>query len=312
MVSHRYWTASLDRPPTAIGGTVRIRGNAYTITASRRSSFTGMVPVLSPELWLTASASLDVEPVGMHDTIPSPTGTTRLDRRADRWLFMRARLKPGTTIDGARANLTMLISGINAAIRSPQGSPPYAQGDQRRAFSPDGRPDRGADRRRDDDRLRPGTAHRVRERREHAAGRASGRQKEIGIRLAIGASRARLVQQLITESVTLSLLGALSGTLLAWWLTSAVASMSLPLPIRSSSTCGSTAACCRSRSSRRVSPPCWPARARDPDAEADCHGRSARRDDRLAGGRAALVGTGRAGRRTDGRHHPACSSLARC
>ena len=55
-------------------------------SASRPSDFSGMVPVLSPELWIPASASLDVEPVGMHDTMPSPTGTTRLDRRADRWL----------------------------------------------------------------------------------------------------------------------------------------------------------------------------------------------------------------------------------
>ena len=61
--------------------------------------------------------------------------------------------------------------------------------------------------------------------------RASSRQKEIGIRLAIGASRGRLVRQLVTESLVISLLGAIGGTLLAWWLTSAVASLSLPLPI---------------------------------------------------------------------------------
>jgi predicted lysophospholipase L1 biosynthesis ABC-type transport system permease subunit len=61
--------------------------------------------------------------------------------------------------------------------------------------------------------------------------RASSRQKEIGIRLAIGASRGRLMRQLITEAAVLSLLGACAGMLLAWWITSAVASLSLPLPI---------------------------------------------------------------------------------
>ena len=41
--------------------------------------------------------------------------------------------------------------------------------------------------------------------------RASGRQKEIGIRLAIGASRGRLLRQLLTESLVLAALGAVAG-----------------------------------------------------------------------------------------------------
>ena len=61
--------------------------------------------------------------------------------------------------------------------------------------------------------------------------RASARQKEIGVRLAIGASRGRLVRQLVTEALVISLLGAVAGTLLAWWVTTMAASVSLPLPI---------------------------------------------------------------------------------
>src|SRR5262249_10569458 len=61
--------------------------------------------------------------------------------------------------------------------------------------------------------------------------RASGRQKEIGIRLAIGASRARLVQQLVTESVVLAAFGAAGGGALAWLMTRGVANIQLPIPI---------------------------------------------------------------------------------
>ena len=232
MVSRRYWARELGSAPDAVGRTLRIRGQSYTIVGVAPGSFNGMVPILAPEMWLPVSASLDVEPVGMHDAIPSPTGTTRLDRRADRWLFMRGRLKPGKTIDNARANLTLLASRLAA-------DNPLTNKDRRIALKPTS-----------DVHFHPSldpvvvpiaTALMVvvglvlliacANVASMLLARASGRHKEIGIRLAIGASRGRLMRQLVTEAVVLALLGAIAGTLLAWWITSGVASMSLPLPI---------------------------------------------------------------------------------
>jgi predicted permease len=47
--------------------------------------------------------------------------------------------------------------------------------------------------------------------------RAAGRTKEIAVRLAVGASRGRLIRQLLTESLVVALIGGVAGTILAWW-----------------------------------------------------------------------------------------------
>ena len=98
MVSRRYWARELalgarcGRPHAADSR------HPYTIVGVAPASFNGMVPHLHPE-WDAGVVVARRRAGGLHDAVPSPTGTTRLDRRADRWLFLRGRLKPGKTID---------------------------------------------------------------------------------------------------------------------------------------------------------------------------------------------------------------------
>ena len=232
VVSYRYWVRELASSSSLAGRTLRIRGVPYEIVGVLPPSFTGMVPILSPEVWIPVSASLDVEPVGMHDVIPSPTGTNRLERRGDRWMFLRGRLKPGRTAEEARANLAVIAARLSSE---------YVTTNKDRLVSV--RPTR-------DVHFHPAADPQI---LPIAGGlmivvalvliiaclnvasmllaRASARQREIGIRIAIGAGRGRLVRQLVTETLVLSLFGAAAAVVLAWWLTRLVGAVNLPSPI---------------------------------------------------------------------------------
>jgi macrolide transport system ATP-binding/permease protein len=232
VVSSSYWQRELGADPTAIGRTLRIRGQSFTIVGVLDPSFAGMVPLLAPAIWVPVQYVEDVEPAGINENLPSPTGVSRLDRRGQRWLFSKARLKPGVTVEQAQANVEVVAAGLRAAH-------PQTNRDRRVTV-----------RRSSEIRIHPeadsfmawivsGTMAAVGLvlviACANVAGmllaRASARQREIGIRLAIGAARSRLVRQLVTESVVLGGLGTLVGIALAWWLTRLLTSVSLPLPI---------------------------------------------------------------------------------
>jgi predicted permease len=212
MISHRYWVGELGSAPDVVGRTLRIRGNPYTIVGVAPSRFTGMVPVLSPELWIPVSASLEVEPLGIHDTTPSPIGATRLERRGDRWMFLRARLNPEKTLAEADANLKLVMARL--AAENPQTN-------KDRLLSV---------RSTNDVHFHPAADATI---LPIAGGlmavvglvlliacanvasmllaRASGRQREIGIRLALGAGTGQVRAMVISQGMRLALAGVVVG-----------------------------------------------------------------------------------------------------
>jgi predicted permease len=232
VLSNRYWQREFGGDPSAVGRTLRIRGQEFTIVGVLDDAFTGMVPMLAPEIWVPARFAEEIEPAGINETVPSPTGTSRLDRRGQRWLFVKARLADGVSVEQARARTEI----VAARLRSDY---PQTNKDRRVTVRPTA-----------DTRLHPeadrmlawivsGTMIAVGLvlviACANVAGmllaRAAARQREIAIRQAVGAGRARLIRQLLTESLILGGLGAIVGVLLASWLTQLLSTFQLPIPI---------------------------------------------------------------------------------
>ena len=232
VLSNRYWQREFGGEATAIGRTIRIRGQEFTVVGVLDDLFTGMVPLLAPEIWVPVRFAEEVEPAGINEMVPSPTGSSRLDRRGQRWLFVKARLARDTSIEQARANVEVVAARLRAEH-------PQTNKDRRVTVRPTV-----------DTRLHPeadrmlawvvtGTMLAVGLvlviACANVAGmllaRAAARQREIAIRLAVGAGRFRLVRQLLTESVILGALGAGVGVLLASWITRLLTTFQLPIPI---------------------------------------------------------------------------------
>src|SRR4030095_5421403 len=145
-------------------------------------------------------------------SVPSPEGTTRLERRGQRWMFLKGRLRPEATVEQAGAPPAVVMRALPAAHPHPEGDRvllPIATGLMVVVGLV----------------LLIACANVA----SMLLARASGRQKEIGVRLAIGASRRRIVQQLLSESTVMAVLGAAAGVALAWLLTRLAMSIQLPI-----------------------------------------------------------------------------------
>ena len=232
VLSNRYWRREFGGEPSAIGRTLRIRGQEFTIVGVLADAFTGMVPMLAPEIWVPVRFAEEIEPAGINEVVPSPTGTSRIDRRGQRWLFVKARLTRQASVEQARAQVDVVAARLRAEH-------PQTNKDRRVTVRPAV-----------DTRLHPeadrmlawvvtGTMLAVglvlviacANLAGMLLSRAAARQREIAIRLAVGAGRARLVRQLLTESLILGVLGAGVGILAASWLTRLLTTFQLPIPM---------------------------------------------------------------------------------
>jgi predicted permease len=217
VISERLWRRRYLSDPAVIGRTVRLNSTACTIVGVLPAEFAGTEPILAPDLWV---------PTMLWPTLSGGAAAT-LEAKDGRTFTVVARLRDGVTI--AHANAEVAALGLSLAEREPDSHKDwrlvaeYEQAARRRRLGTIGTLSLAAV----DLILLLACANVA----GLLLGRAEARRAEVAVRVALGASRSRLVRQLLTESALLSLAGAATGALLALWLLRLVPSLVPAMPL---------------------------------------------------------------------------------
>ena len=216
VVSNKFWRTALNADPAATGRTVQLNGHAFSVVGVMPENFRGSYEAFDADFWA---------PVMMHEQV-RPRGLA-LDMRGWGWLQGTGRLKDGVSLAQAQDELSRLATDLERE---------YPRSNTGQGF-----------------RLFPASALPEEHRRGLTGvlafftavvslvllmacaniasvllSRMASRRREIAVRQSLGATRARLVRQWLTESVLLGLAGGAAGLLIATWLSDAMLALVPP------------------------------------------------------------------------------------
>ena len=203
VLAHSYWRSRFGSDPRVVGRTVRLNGTPFTIIGVASSRFRGTEPLLRAAAYAPAG-TYDVFNAG-YESSGNP-----FEDRASRMFAVLARLRPGITIAEARAELD-----VKAAAQARDF--PATHKDVSLRIVPETHtrptPELGPFLRRASSALAGLAAIVLLITSANLANllmaRAATRNREVALRAALGARRGRIVRQLVTESVVVSVLGGL-------------------------------------------------------------------------------------------------------
>ena len=211
MISYGYWKRRFGLAPSAIGRDISISGTRFTVIGVTPPEFFGVEVGTSPDVFVPVMMQPAVMP-DVENLLANPIIYST-------WLQVIGRLAPGVTAPQAAGELEPLFMQLVPAPKfAPRGTPPEPQ---KLAFAP-AATGISALRRQFSQPLFilmgivgivlliacANTANLL-------LARAASRSGEIGVRLALGAGRGRLIRQFLVESVLLALIGGVCGVLIA-------------------------------------------------------------------------------------------------